>query len=217
MIIPEFFERHRPHCGMTAEEYRRFFEQEAANVKTVEGLRDDDPRRYLKLNLQRTKRIEKNYVVSERVQAAARAVSKPQIWMVLTEPWCGDCAQNLPYIVKIASLNSAIEPRILLRDQNAEIMEAYLTDGARSIPKLVAFDLSGRELFRWGPRPQPAADLFCRLRTLGAVDQEVRRDLHLWYARDRGRALETEFLALLTQDREDRRGTDSGGPRGTDL
>ena len=37
-----------------------------------------------------------------------------QLWMVITENWCGDSAQNLPYIARIASLNKKIELRIIL-------------------------------------------------------------------------------------------------------
>jgi hypothetical protein len=39
-------------------------------------------------------------------------------------------------------------------------MDVYLTNGKRGVPRLVAFSESGKELFRWGPRPQPVADIF---------------------------------------------------------
>ncbi len=200
---------------MTAQEYRLYLEREAAKVRLAGSLGDDDPCRYLPLNLQRMKRIEKTYTAPERVEAAVRSVKEPQLWMALTEPWCGDCAQNLSYVAKIAALNPAINLRFLLRDLNPKVMDEYLTEGRRSIPKLVAFDLSGKELFRWGPRPQPAVELFRQLQSREATAEETRRELHLWYARNRGRALEQELIDLLSRGREDHPSPDPSGLRGT--
>ncbi len=198
-MIPEVFIQQRLQRGMTPAEYRRYFEREVDKVRAEAGNSQDDHVRYLSLNLARTLRIEKTYSPSEAVEQAARAISARQFWMVLTEPWCGDSAQNLPFIFKIAACSPAVDARVLLRDQNLDIMDAYLTDGTRGIPKLVAFDPEGRELFRWGPRPQAAADLFRELKGSGAPLEEVRRKLHLWYAKDRGRNLEREFVTLLKE------------------
>jgi hypothetical protein len=197
-MIQEFFAQQRPHRGMTPDEYRRYMQAESDKALESAGAAQDDHTRYLPLNLARTRRIEKTYSPSSRVQAAARAIRDAQLWMVLTEPWCGDSAQNLPYIFKIAACNPLIDVRILLRDQNPDIMDAYLTHGARGIPILAAFDSQGRELFRWGPRPKPAAELFHRLKDEGIPVPELREQLHRWYAKNRGQALEDEFVAILT-------------------
>ncbi len=196
-MIPEFFIQRRPQQGMTPAEYRRYFEEEVERVRADAETSHDDHIKYLPLNLARTLRIEKTYASSKAAEQAARAIRVPQLWMILTEPWCGDSAQNLPYILKIAACSPVIDIRILLRDQNLDIMEAYLTNGTRGIPKLVAFDEGGRELFRWGPRPQAAADLFRELMESGAPVQEVREKLHLWYAKDRGRTLEQELRTIM--------------------
>jgi hypothetical protein len=195
--IPDFFVQRRPHQGMTPMEYRRHLEVETAKTRRAAPEDLDDHSRYLPLNLQRTIRIERKHVAPARVAAAAAAIRKPQLWMVLTEPWCGDSAQNLPYICKIAGCNPRIDLRILLRDQNLDIMDRYLTHGTRSIPKLVAFDESGMERFQWGPRPQAAVEVFRSWKEAGAAPEVVRLKLHLWYARDHGRALEEEFIVLL--------------------
>lgn len=196
-MMLEFFAQQRPHCGMTPDEYRHYIQAESDKAQESAGAAQDDHTRYLPLNLARTLRIEKTYSPSSRVQAAASAIRDAQLWMVLTEPWCGDSAQNLPYIFKIAVCNPLIDVRILLRDQNLDIMDAYLTDGTRGIPKLTAFDSQGRELFRWGPRPKPAAELFRRLEDEGVQGPELREQLHLWYAKNRGRALAEELVDLL--------------------
>lgn len=195
--MQEFFAQQKPHRGMTPDEYRRFMQVESDKALESAGGAQDDHTQYLSLNLTRTKRIEKTYSPSSRIQTAVRAVRETQFWMVLTEPWCGDSAQNLPYILKIAGCNPLIDVRILLRDQNPDIIDAYLTDGTRGIPRLVAFDLQGRELFRWGPRPKPAAELFRRLKDDGIAGPDLREQLHNWYAKNRGKAVEEEFVELL--------------------
>ena len=196
-MIHEFFQEKRPHRGMTPFEYRRHLEEEAVRARQRAASELDEHQKYLPLNLQRTKRIERTYAVAGELEAAVRSLSTAQLWMVLTEPWCGDSAQNLPYIVKVAACSPAVDLRVLLRDQNTDIMDRYLTNGSRSIPKLVAFDLHGNELFQWGPRPVPAAELFRRMKAECAPVEEIKLKLHLWYGRDHGKALEVEFQNLL--------------------
>jgi hypothetical protein len=132
-----------------------------------------------------------------------KEISSSQIWMAITEPWCGDTAQNLPYIYKIAELNPSIRLRVILRDSNPEIMDRYLSEtGARSIPKLVAFDESGNELFQWGARPKEAQELVVKLKNEGMEKEKFLEQLHIWYGRDSGRTLEKEFLQLLEKSKE---------------
>ncbi len=152
---------------------------------------------YTRLNLQRTQRIAKTYRVSDPLRRALEAIDAPQRWLVISEPWCGDSAQCLPYIAAMAEAAPRVEMRILLRDQNLDVMDRYLTDGKRAIPLLVAADDQGRELFRWGPRPAPAAALFAEAQRAGTEKPEILEALHLWYGRDRGRTIDAELGALL--------------------
>ena len=114
---------------------------------------------YKKLNLQRSSRIEKYYSVNDELRTLVKNMKQLQTWIVITENWCGDSAQNLPYIAALAELNSFINLKIILRDSNPEVIDQYLTNGTRSIPKLIAFDEEWNELFQWGPRPHAAVDL----------------------------------------------------------
>ena len=95
-------------------------------------------------------------------------------------------------------LNSNIDLRILLRDENPDIMDIYLTNGTRSIPKLVAFDENGNQLFEWGPRPKEAQRLIDQWKGEGIVKPELYEKLHLWYGRNRGKELEEEFLEIFS-------------------
>lgn len=151
-----------------------------------------------KLNLQRSNRIYRTYTVSDELKNYILKIRSPLTWMVITEEWCGDSAQNLPYIAKIAETNPLIELRLILRDSNLDIMDLYLTDGkSRSIPKLVAFDKEGKEVFNWGSRPKRAQEKVEEGKRIGLTKNEYLANLHSWYAENKGRDLENEFLEIL--------------------
>ncbi|AFN75658.1 hypothetical protein MROS_2428 [Melioribacter roseus P3M-2] len=193
----KFFLEKRPHNGMTYEEYMDNFRNTVEMIKSNLDEIDDPNLDYMMMNFQRSQRIEKSYVVNDELCQMAKKIDTPQLWMVLTENWCGDSAQTLPYINKIAKCNPIIELKILERDKNLDIMDLYLTNGSRSIPKLVAFDYEGNELFQWGPRPQEAQDLIIRAKEAGKSKEEFMKELHLWYGRNRGKAIEEEFKAII--------------------
>ncbi len=156
---------------------------------------------YTKLNLARTRRLEKTFKPLPEV-AAVMAQAAPQTWLVITEPWCGDSAQNLPVIQLLAALAPAIEVRIALRDTNLALIDRYLTNGARSIPKLVAFDaLTNAELFQWGPRPVAAHDLVMSEKSKPVADQlskeALAEHLHRWYNTNAGHDTQLELATLV--------------------
>ncbi len=196
----KFFEERIPHRGMTYAEYKKYFEKDI-NATKPENLDDEqkDLFEYKKLNLVRSDRIDKNYKVSEELAVEIKNIKEKQLWMVITEDWCGDSAQNLPYLARMAEISPNIDFRIILRDSNPEIIDLYLTNGTRSIPKLVAFDMGGNELFNWGPRPKAAHDLIHQWKSEGIVKPELYEKLHLWYGRNRGKDIEAEMTEILSK------------------
>lgn len=197
--MKQFFEEKRPHNGLTYQEY-------AAN--TEKYITSTDPEtlsaekkalyEYTKLNIQRSSRVFKTFKPSEELINTVKSIDKFQLWMVITEDWCGDSSQNLPNIVMMAELNENIHLRIIERDKNLDIMDQYLTNGtARSIPKLVAFDQDGNELFQWGPRPVKAQDLVNESKAAGMTKDEFIPKLYLWYAKNRGEEISKEFIELI--------------------
>lgn len=184
--------------GMSYQEYLNNFINELADANP-DSL-DKKARKNFetkKLNLQRSTRIMKTYKVSEDLKEEIKKINEHQSWMVITENWCGDSAQNLPYLALIAAENPNIDFKIILRDSNLDIMDQYLTNGTRSIPLLIAFDVNGNELFRWGARPKAAQELFHQWKSEGIVRPELYERLHLWYARNKGQTIESEFLDIL--------------------
>jgi hypothetical protein len=155
---------------------------------------------YAKLNLQRMKRWDKTFGLHKDVLDIMPAIA-PQDWWVITEGWCGDSAQCLPIIEKMAEAsNGKVTLHIILRDENPQIMDQYLTNGtSRSIPILAAFDKEGKFLFKWGPRPHGAQMLLTAWKNNPAASsfEEFEKEMHTWYAQDKGNALQNEFMHLL--------------------
>lgn len=154
---------------------------------------------YARLNQQRMRRWDKTFVPGEDMVALVRSVKK-QEWWVITEGWCGDGAQNLPVIARLAKESGGnIQLRIVLRDDNPGIMERYLTNGSRSIPILVSFDTEGTELFRWGPRPQHAQQMLLDWKNSAdpASLADFKTAMHAWYTHDKGKAVQGEIGKLL--------------------
>lgn len=168
--------------------------------KTTGSNQSADYLHYAKLNLQRMHRWDKTFEPDAGLIAILQA--QPfQEWWVITEGWCGDSAQNLPGIAKLAAAaDGKVQLRIVLRDDNPQIMDQYLTNGtSRSIPILVAFDKTGNELFRWGPRPKAAQDLLIAWKNnpAPASFEDFEKEMHTWYARDKGNTLQGEIRKVL--------------------
>ena len=154
---------------------------------------------YTKLNLQRMYRWEKTFKVKDELAAISKMIV-PQIWWVITEVWCGDSAQIVTQLAGIAeSSNGRIEIRFLLRDEHPAIIDKYLTNGNRAIPKLVAVDLEGKVLFTWGPRPAGAQKIIneWKLHPGERSYEDVKREVHLWYAKNQGEEVQEELLKKL--------------------
>ena len=198
-VIQQFFPDKRVKEGMTYQQYLEITKEELADNTKADNLTAEEKERsdIKKLNIQRMTRIDKLYEPGIDIRNEIEKISDKQLWMVITENWCGDSAQNLPYIAKIASLNQKINLRIILRDSNSDIMDNYLTGGTRSIPKLVAFDKEGNELFQWGARPKAAQDLLSELKAEGFEKKYYLEKLHSWYARNKGTDIEKEILLLI--------------------
>ena len=184
--------------AMTYTQYRELIDRLLAENKTTGTNHEPDLIEYTRLNMHRMLRMEKTVKLDDELVQVLLSVQTKMIWVVITEAWCGDAAQNLPGIIKIADASPLIDVKLLLRDENLDVMDAYLTNGGRSIPKLIALDATTlKEIGTWGPRPVPAQQLVVELKQQDVPFKEFAEKLHGWYAKDRSETLQQEFKGLL--------------------
>lgn len=185
-------------AGMTYGEYLELIDSLLEQGKTTGPDQSDSMVGYGKLNRQRMKRLDKTFEITDETRSFMAEIDRAQIWLVITEGWCGDAAQNLPLIEKIAAASDLVETKYVLRDENSDLMDAYLTNGARSIPKLIAVDAATfEEIGQWGSRPAEATALFAKLKAEGMEKSDILERIQRWYLADAGVAIQKEFRMLV--------------------
>lgn len=154
---------------------------------------------YTVLNVQRMSRLDKTVKLLPELAAAAAQLKEQYIWLIITEGWCGDAAQLVPVMEAVAQASAGhLRTAYVLRDDNPDLIDRYLTNGTRSIPKLVVLRADTlTEVLHWGPRPAEAQALLNRLRAEGMAHDDYVREIHAWYAHDRTQATQRELLALV--------------------
>lgn len=127
-------------------------------------------------------------------------VPRPQLWLVLTEGWCGDAAVHLPVLAALAEQAPAIDLRTILRSEQPAVMDAYLTNGGKSIPKLIAVDAETLQpLGSWGPRPQVLQDYVLELKKQELPLLEFIKTSLGYSEANNGQALQSELKQLVPQ------------------
>lgn len=173
------------------------------NEKNLVSMRGLDPiarrtRFYSKYNIERQARVEQLWTPSEEFAAAIRDAVGPSDWLFITDDWCVDSAYSLPLVKWGSDQRSDITLRILLKDDHPEIMDLFLTDGKRSIPKLVGIAADGRVQFSWGPQPGEIRDIRQKLMDSGAEGRVVSSTTVDWYADMGWLEVERELTEALT-------------------
>jgi len=154
---------------------------------------------YSTLNEVRMNRLDKTIKIPQDVNDKLKNLDKGYILLVISEGWCGDAAQILPVINKMTEASDKLDLQIVLRDDNPELMDAYLTNGSRSIPKLILLDKETLKPSKsWGPRPAEAAKLVRDFKEKhGVINEEAKTELQKWYLHDKGLSTMQEIVGLL--------------------
>ncbi len=180
-------------------EYRHLLQHLLAQGKTTGGNQSETYIHYATLNWQRMQRLDKTTVLTDDLTALLKKISRPYTWLVLTEGWCGDAAQSLPVMAWIEKNCPNITLKLLLRDENLDLMDQYLTNGGRSIPKLICVDGDLKEKFNWGPRPAELQDLVMDLRQKGVSPEEKSVTVQRWYNADKTLSIQRELAEGIKQ------------------
>ncbi|WP_066221988.1 thioredoxin family protein [Formosa haliotis] len=185
--------------GMTYQAFRDLVKTLAATGGTTGNEQTEAFFAYTKLNESRMKRWDKTLKVSEADKTSIENFKGDITWLVLAESWCGDAAHILPVINKVAELNDNIDFKVVLRDENEDLMNMFLTNGGKSIPKLIMIDnTSGDVVNTFGPRPQIATQLVVDFKAAhGVLTPEFKESLQAWYNKDKGQSTIEDLVTLL--------------------
>lgn len=202
--------------GYSYKSFRNMVDDLLVEGKTTSGNNSEFPLlEFTKSNVQRMDNLDKTVTLMPELIEELQELSERWIWIVLAEGWCGDVAQNLPVIAKIAEVTEDIELKILLREENPEVMDAYLTNGGKAVPKLICLTADTmREKGTWGPRPEPVQKMVTELKEnqtrtgqppvekknntdLKELVERYHNTMHKWYDEDKSQTIQKEFLHIV--------------------
>lgn len=175
-------------------DYRTMIDQLLEKNQTTGTNHSESMLHYTVMNVRRMNRLEKTVKLQESTLSTIDNLQRFYTWLVITEAWCGDAAQILPVLQAMADHTEHIEMRVILRDEHPELMDQFLSNGSRSIPKLISIEQeSGEVVGSWGPRPEPAQELLLAYKADPKVPyQEFNKNLQQWYNKDKSRKIQEE-------------------------
>ena len=186
------------HNSFSYNEYRILVSKLIDEGKSTGNEQSADLLHYSELNEVRMNRLEKTLKMDTEVLETLQNLKSKQTWLVIAEGWCGDAAQILPIIKLMADSSENIELKIVLRDENENLMAQFLTNGSKSIPKLIILDENLEVINHWGPRPEAAKKLIIDYKAQhGIVDEPAKIALQKWYLDDKGISTQKEIVAML--------------------
>jgi hypothetical protein len=182
------------------QEYRELVSNHVQNETSTGPNQTEALAQYTLLNDSRMRRLDKTTKVSDSILEKISDFKGNQTWLVLTESWCGDAAQSMPIMNKLAEITEKIDLRVVQRDEHLDLMNAFLTNGGQSIPKLILIDTAANKLIgEWGPRPSTATEMVDSYKNEhGSLSPEFKQDLQVWYNRDKGVSIAEDLMKLLT-------------------
>ena len=180
-------------------DYRKIISDLLIEGKSSGDNQSEDLTHYSSLNETRMHRLDKTITISYENVTKLQALKNNYIWLVISEGWCGDAAQLVPIFNKMDAVSDKIEMKIVFRDENADLMNLFLTNGNKAIPKLIILDKKTLNVeANWGPRPKGAIRLIENYKEkFGKIDENAKTELQLWYLHDKGISTQNEITELL--------------------
>lgn len=180
-------------------EYRKLVSNLLLEGKSTGNEQSENLKQYSELNETRMNRLDKTIKITDENSLKLQHLNSEYIWLVISEGWCGDAAQLLPIINKMAVESGKIELKIVLRDENDELMKLFLTNKNKAIPIVIIVDKeTGSVLEKWGPRPKGATSLIANYKKeFGVIDETAKTNLQLWYLHDKGISTQDELTHLM--------------------
>ena len=185
-------------------EYKTFFEELVMQGATTGSNQSDRLIQYTKLNLSRSKRVDKNFKPLKETSDFFKDFNREIKLKIITEPWCGDAAQIVPALAGLAELSEKIETEIVLRDENEELMNQHLTNGGKAIPVAIIIDAKNNEtLGHWGPRPVVAQQMVMDYKAKPENERpkfdDFVQEMQQWYNKDKTASIQNEVIQKLIE------------------
>ena len=187
--------------GISYTAYRILVDRLAGENATTGATKKEALIEYTKLNDRRMKRWDKTLKIPLSFEEKIASIDYKVTWLVITESWCGDAAHLMPVMNKIAEMNKNINFKVVLRDENDELMNQFLTNGSKSIPKLIMIDDETNDIVStYGPRPNVVTKLVNDFKNEhGLLTPEFKQDLQVWYNKDKGQSTLEDLTELLCE------------------
>jgi hypothetical protein len=187
--------------SISYEAYINLTKEIVKSTNPPEMYRDDKMMRYTTDNLERMLQLNDTIEIQSKLYNELQQSTAKWIWVCITEPWCGDASQIVPILHLISTSSDRVEFKILLRDNHNNVMDNYLTNGGRSIPKLICLKADDLiEVGTWGPRPAILQEIVVdKLNDPSLSFGDKVRMVHSWYGENKGEAIQHEFIDLVHQ------------------
>lgn len=184
--------------GVSYSTYRSLVKKLLAEKKSTGKEQSENLLNYSSLNDKRMDRLDKKLKLSENFESFIDQLKCSFTFLIISEGWCGDAAQILPMINKVVESSSKLDMKIVLRDENEELMNQFLTNGSKSIPKLLVLDKNNELINTWGPRPSIATKMVVDYKNEhGSLDADFKKDLQIWYNKNKGENIQNDLLKLM--------------------
>lgn len=185
-------------------EYKTFFGELVMQGATTGSNQSDRLIQYTKLNLSRSKRVDKNFKPLKETSDFFKDFNRDIKLKIITEPWCGDAAQIVPALAGLAELSEKIETEIVLRDENEELMNQHLTNGRKAIPVAIIINAKNNEtLGHWGPRPVVAQQMVMDYKAKPENERpkfdDFVQEMQQWYNKDKTASIQNEVIQKLIE------------------
>jgi hypothetical protein len=156
---------------------------------------------YTELNQSRMNRLDRKTRFLPEMSTLLERLKQDYIMLVITEGWCGDAAQLVPMFHHMAVASPRLSLRLVLRDEHPELMDQFLTNGGRSIPKLILLDAKTHAVLAdWGPRPFIPQKMVMEYTQQAAPKPDFatfQQEIHAWYARNKTVDAQLEMIKLF--------------------
>ncbi|MCO5233928.1 MAG: thioredoxin family protein [Chitinophagales bacterium] len=186
--------------GMQWEAYRDMLDRLMLEGRTTGSEQSEDLLSYARLNLQRMKRIDKTFKEDSQLKDFFLHYQGQLKIIAITEGWCGDASQSVPVVANLVQLHpDKLDLRIILRDKDTELIDQFLTNGGRAIPKFIFLNGDYQLGGNWGPRPKELQDIYIELKNQQLPFETISENIHSWYAKDKAKTIQNELLELLSK------------------